>query len=223
MPVTARQRAERREVAESRERILTAAETYFAERTVDAPLNELIRRSGVSPATFYRRFPTGDDLMRALYDRFAARFDALFDSIDGEESGWSGISAAIAGTIAIVRDSPILAPVMTRMMEIDPDYRPGQRWVAPVEELTARAQAEGAMRKDVTGFDVVLAPLAVASLAAFPQPISTVLLDRVHGILLDGFQATDARPLDARTGIDPEAFHRAIHGQDSRRAPASDS
>lgn len=212
-----RQRAERREVAESRERILAAAETYFAERTIDAPLSELALRAGVSAATFYRRFPTSTDLIRGLYDRFAARFDQLFDSLDDAESGLSGISAAIAGTITIVRNSPILVPIMVRMTEIDPTYRPGERWVGPIEQLTARAQAEGSIRKDVTGFDLVLAPLAVASLAAFPQPISTVLLDRVHRILLDGLETPRPTPLVDITVVEADAFHNAIHRQSSGR------
>ncbi|MGP6178172.1 TetR/AcrR family transcriptional regulator [Microbacterium sp. A196] len=215
MPEIARRRAERREVAESREKILAAAETYFAERTIDAPLNELARRAGVSAATFYRRFPTSSDLIRGLYDRFAARFDELFDSLDDVDSGWSGISDAIAGTIAIVRDSPILVPIMVRMAAIDPSYRPGERWVAPIERLTARAQAEGSVRSDVTGFDLVLAPLAVASLAAFPQPIGTVLLDRVHHILLDGLRAPAATPLTDSAAVEADAFHSAIHGRSS--------
>ncbi|GAA5154435.1 TetR/AcrR family transcriptional regulator [Microbacterium pseudoresistens] len=207
----ARQRAERREVAESREKILAAAETYFAERTIDAPLNELARRAGVSPATFYRRFPTGADLIRALYDRFAARFDELFASIHDTASGWEQLGTAITGTIAIVRDSPILLPVMVRMMEIDPAHRPGERWVAPIEQLTARAKEEGMLRTDVTGYDLALTPLAIASLGAFPPPISTVLLDRLHGILLDGLQAPSPTPLTGGGTVEAEAFHNAMH------------
>jgi len=211
-----RQRAERREVTESREKILAAAELYFAERTLDAPLNELVRRAGVSPATFYRRFPTPEDLVRALYDRFAARFDELFESLDDAKSGWLGIERAITGTIAIVRNSPALMPVMVRMTEIDPGYRPGERWVAPITRLTARAQAEGSIRKDITGYDLVLTPLSIASLAAFPPPISTVLLDRARQILLDGLQASDAAPLPMNPLIDAAAFHGAMH----RKPPA---
>lgn len=215
-----RRRAERREVAESREKILTAAETYFAERTLDAPLNELVRRADVSPATFYRRFPTPDDLVRALYDRFAARFDALFEALEDADSGWSGIEAAITGTIAIVRESPALMPVMVRMTEIDPDYRPGDRWVAPIARLTAKAQAEGSIRKDITGFDLVLTPLAIASLAAFPTPISTVLLDRARQILLDGLRSSDAEPLADFPLIEAGAFHHAMHRTSTTRRSA---
>lgn len=206
-----RKRAERREVAESRETILAAAEIYYAERTLDAPLNELVRRAGVSPATFYRRFPTPDDLIRALYDRFAARFDDLFDTLDDAENGWSGIDRAITGTIDIVRQSPALMPVMVRMTEIDPDYRPGERWVAPISRMTAKAQAEGSIRKDITGYDLALTPLSIASLAAFPPPISTVLLDRARQILLDGLRNSDAAPLAGFPPIEATAFHNAMH------------
>lgn len=59
----------------ARERLLDAAYELFARRGIrDVGVDELITRSGVAKATFYRHFRTKDDLVAAYLDRwFQAR------------------------------------------------------------------------------------------------------------------------------------------------------
>ncbi|NMR30815.1 TetR/AcrR family transcriptional regulator [Crystallibacter degradans] len=53
-----------------RERILTAAYALFSRRGIrDVGVDELIRESGVAKATFYRHFPSKDDLALAFLER----------------------------------------------------------------------------------------------------------------------------------------------------------
>jgi Transcriptional regulator len=54
----------------ARERILAAAYELFSQRGVrDVGVDELISRSGVANATFYRHFPSKDDLVLAFLKR----------------------------------------------------------------------------------------------------------------------------------------------------------
>jgi AcrR family transcriptional regulator len=54
----------------ARDRILDAAYTLFAARGVrDVGVDELISRSGVAKATFYRHFPSKDDLVLDVLER----------------------------------------------------------------------------------------------------------------------------------------------------------
>ncbi|BAS06899.1 transcriptional regulator protein [Arthrobacter sp. Hiyo4] len=69
--------------ADSRSRILAVAYELFARRGVrDVGVNELIERSGVAKATFYRHFPSKDALVLA----FLEQRDQLWtvDSIVGQ-------------------------------------------------------------------------------------------------------------------------------------------
>lgn len=58
------------ELADPAERILSVAYELFSRRGVrDVGVNELIERSGVAKATFYRHFPSKDSLVLAFLER----------------------------------------------------------------------------------------------------------------------------------------------------------
>ena len=57
----------RADAERNRCQLMTAALAVFAERGLDAPLDEIARRAGVGNATLYRRFPTRCDLVAAVF------------------------------------------------------------------------------------------------------------------------------------------------------------
>ena len=52
------------------ERILVAAREAFAESGMDVGVEEIARRAGVGKATFFRRFPTKEALVQAVFEGF---------------------------------------------------------------------------------------------------------------------------------------------------------
>ncbi|GAC1486292.1 MAG: hypothetical protein NVS1B9_05140 [Solirubrobacteraceae bacterium] len=58
----------------NRERIVAAARVAFAERGVDIGVEEIARLAGVGMGTLYRRFPTKEALVLAIFEE---RLDAL--------------------------------------------------------------------------------------------------------------------------------------------------
>jgi AcrR family transcriptional regulator len=68
--------------AQTRERLLAAAEAVIAEKGFDAAsIEEFVRAAGVSRGTFYNYFPTTTDLLGALNQRVAAHLDALLAEV----------------------------------------------------------------------------------------------------------------------------------------------
>jgi AcrR family transcriptional regulator len=67
----------RRDAAENRARLLTAAEQVFAEHGTDASIEDIARAAGVGPATLYRRFGTKDNLVREVLGVFFGRLIGL--------------------------------------------------------------------------------------------------------------------------------------------------
>jgi AcrR family transcriptional regulator len=59
----------RADARRNRDALLTAAAGLYAERGVDASLEEIARRAGVGIGTLYRHFPTRDALIEAVYRR----------------------------------------------------------------------------------------------------------------------------------------------------------
>jgi len=216
-------RAERREVAESRERILDAAESYFAEEGIDASLHRLAELAGVGNATLFRRFPNRDQLVRALYDRSVTRVDELFALIERNENpGWDRLYAFAFGSVELMFALPVLPAVMRRMAEIDPDYRPGDRWSAPLRSDLALAQSEGIVRADATTYDLVAIPLALGGMAHLADPMRHILGMRLVTIALDGLRAPGATPLET-ISFTLAAYHRGVHGLPPEAEPEADA
>ncbi|MFQ6155910.1 TetR/AcrR family transcriptional regulator [Micrococcus luteus] len=67
----------------ARERILETAYELFAKRGIrDVGIDEIIARSGVAKATFYRHFPSKEALVLAYMDRwYQVRHDAIEEAI----------------------------------------------------------------------------------------------------------------------------------------------
>jgi AcrR family transcriptional regulator len=59
-------RSPRADARRNRERLLAAAAELFAERGLDAPLDEVARRAGVGQGTLYRHFPSRNALVEGL-------------------------------------------------------------------------------------------------------------------------------------------------------------
>jgi AcrR family transcriptional regulator len=117
----------RADAQRNRERLLAVAREVFAEKGVEAPLEEIARRAGVGIGTLYRHFPTRLDLVGAIY---IDEVDALIRSADD----------------LAVREDPIVA--LRGWLERFVDYVATKRGLAgALEELrNSGALAQGQLR-----------------------------------------------------------------------------
>jgi AcrR family transcriptional regulator len=67
----------RRDAAINRARLIAAAESVFATSGTATSMEDIASVAGVAPVTLYRRFPTKDDLIRAVLDSFFRRLLVL--------------------------------------------------------------------------------------------------------------------------------------------------
>ena len=67
----------RADAARNRARVLDAARTAFAEAGLDVGVEEIARRAGVGKGTLYRRFPTKEALVRAIFEDILRRVRAV--------------------------------------------------------------------------------------------------------------------------------------------------
>src|SRR5919198_6417722 len=77
----------RADAARNRARIVEAAKLAFAEAGLDVGVEEIARRAGVGKGTLYRRFPTKEALVRAIFEdlledleRLVVEFAAVQDA-----------------------------------------------------------------------------------------------------------------------------------------------
>ena len=207
----------RRDARRNHERLLVEARALFAERGIDAPLDELATRAGVGAGTVYRHFPSRDALVRELYDTAVADLHDLAPEILGAETGWRSVELYLERLAAWVAESPYLPAIMRRMAELDPTYRPGAEFADAIAGLVARAQAEGSLRDDVTGVDLSVLVDMLGSVGQYGGAYLPYWRRQLT-IVLDGLRARpDLTPLPG-TGQDFDEFHDMSHAKGPKPA-----
>lgn len=183
----------RADAQRNRERLLAVAREVFAEKGVEAPLEEIARRAGVGIGTLYRHFPTRLDLVGAIY---IDEVDALIRSADDlavhQEPlvalrGWLerfvdyvATKRGLAGALEELRQSGALAQGQLRIN-------------TALGSLLEAGQRTGELRADVQAADVVraLGGICMLSERTVPEREQT---RRIIDLLVDGlrFGATPA-------------------------------
>src|SRR3954467_15913671 len=183
----------RADAARNREAIVEAARAVFAERGVEAPLDEIAKRAGTGNATLYRRFSTRGDLVAAVFaDRMAEHLDAV-DAGLADADPWRGFTSYIETVTAMQARDRGIADLVTMDVSSAPEIeKPRSRAYDGLVQLVARAHKAGVLREDFTDQDVVLLLMANAGLVERAHGITAEASARLTHLLLDGFRAQAA-------------------------------
>jgi AcrR family transcriptional regulator len=131
-------------------RVLDAAAEAFAERGPDVSVDEIARRAGVGHATVFRRFPTKDELIAAVAQERMRMLVELAEEALAEPDPGQALTAFIWRFAELhARDRGLYDCIerCSGLAETEGLHRAAAR-------LVTRAQAAGALRKDVTAEDV---------------------------------------------------------------------
>jgi AcrR family transcriptional regulator len=199
------------------EQILQVAQDVFADLGYQASIAEVARRSGLGMGTIYRHFPN----KTALVERIAIKvmqesLDEVRRALAEEPATWTAFTRAVRHMVRL-RSSQLFPVSRGRAREPGPELA-GIRTqlLTALEDLVARTQRAGAMRDDVTAYDVVLMLNSIPPRLADAGDDSPTadLTDRYVGVLLDGLRApgseTLAQPAPGRREIDQ--FFQTVHG-----------
>jgi AcrR family transcriptional regulator len=187
------ERTLRADAARNRQRVLAAAAQVFAERGLDASLDDVAHAAGVGVGTVYRRFPNKDALVDALFEdkienmlvlaREAATFDDAWEGFVhfvGRALEWQMRNRGLRDVL-LHSDRPCAGAARTREA------------VTPIlTDIIERAQAAGKLRPDVVVNDV---PMLVTMLGAVSDYVGVndpELWQRYMVLILDGLIADRA-------------------------------
>jgi AcrR family transcriptional regulator len=188
-----RERAPRRDAQRNRERLVAAARAVFTERGVDASLEEIARRAGVGIGTLYRHFPTREALVEALYEERIGDFVAIAADARSSPDAWAAFATFLERTVELHACDHLLKDVLAQ-------YPAGDEAVAgvkeelrrTVEQLLARARAEGALRPDFTVADLRLLFRSLRPVIEATADTEPDAWRRHLGFVLDGLRADAA-------------------------------
>ena len=86
----------------NRARLLEAAHEVLRERGVGAEIKEIAERAGVGVGTFYRNFPTKDDLIIAIAQEMFDAIAVVTDDALAEDDPIAALRLLISGGLAVV-------------------------------------------------------------------------------------------------------------------------
>ncbi len=161
----------RRDAAENRERVLTAAAEVFSEHGLSAGVEDVARRAGVGVGTVYRRFATREALLEALLadlvEAWVTEADRALELPDG--TGLAAFLRAVGEVQASPRGCAVRlwssAAVDARRAHVH------EAMAALVED----AQRHGTCRADVRVEDLLAVFVALRGVRE--TPTSTAALD----------------------------------------------
>jgi AcrR family transcriptional regulator len=197
---TAQDRCLRRDAAENRERILSAAREAFALEGIDVSLIEIARRAGVGNATLHRNF-TKESLVQALYDEWRAKRHAAAILALEDPDPWRGLETFMTDTLEDAsRNRTLVDMFMIRLHH-------GAVAGNPLARLMRRAQESGDLRRDAGLEDLFLMFWGIARTIGITGRDAPDQLHRQVAIALDGLRARPGQsplPGDAVTkdGLD---------------------
>lgn len=180
-------RAPRADAARNRRRVLEAATRVFAERGVDATLNDVAREAGVGVGTVYRKFAGKDALLDALFEGKIERMLELADEATREpEPGLAFRGFVLAVMEARATDRGLGAVVMRTTGGESFAAALGRRLGPKVERLISHARAAGEVRDGFTGEDVCVLAVMVGTVADRTRDIDPGVWRRYAQMLIDG-------------------------------------
>lgn len=210
----------RADAARNRAAIVDAARAVFAERGLDAPLDDIAKAAGIGNATLYRRFPTRGDLIAAVFaDRMIEHRDAVEAAL-AHEDPWDGFASYVRAATAVQARDRGIADLVTMDLAAAPEIQAlRDQAFAGLVSLVERAQAASSLRADFTTEDVVVLLMANAGLVERAHAVSAAASERLVHLLLDGLRAVAAT--DGPPPPTPRRMQVAMRRNGERRLGAT--
>ncbi|WP_214111285.1 TetR/AcrR family transcriptional regulator [Acrocarpospora catenulata] len=191
----------RADAERNRTQLVRVAREVFAERGLDAPLDEIARRAEVGNATLYRRFPTRGDLIAAVFVETLGEVVAATDRAIAEPDPWTAFTNHLIFLCELQAGNRALADLLVSTASHDPEVEELRaRAYEGLTTLIERAKAAGRLRADFSHEDVVIILMANAGLLERTAADAPTAWRRHLGYLLDGLQVPARTPLPPSPG-----------------------
>lgn len=180
----------RADAQRNRDRLLTVAAEAFTERGVDASLEEIARRAGVGVGTLYRRFPSRDALIEAVYRREVERLCASATELLETLPPDAALAEWMQRFVRYVTMKRGLGQALKSVIEADSELftYTHQLVTDAMTSLLAAAVETGSVRRDVEPHDVLKAMSGVCLMNERSGGQDPDQACRVTRLLMDGLR-----------------------------------
>jgi AcrR family transcriptional regulator len=186
----------RKDAERNRTLLLDAAGEVFEEQGVNAPLEEIARRAGVGIATLYRRFPTREDLIEALFLHKVRDFAAASEDALKDEHPWPGFRGLVEWIARMQAEDRGFSQVVCASWPGAPELEElldAAR--ANTGALLERAKASGSLRRDFVFSDLVWLLMVNSAYLEATREVAPDAWRRYLALMLDALQERGADEL----------------------------
>jgi AcrR family transcriptional regulator len=203
----------RRDAERNRRSLLEAARGVFGERGCDAPFEEIARRAGVGIGTLYRRFPTREALIDALFEEKAQEYVRASQDALAAEDAWEGFAGFIERICEMQAEDRGFADVLRATFPSG--SAPG---VAAAladarrnsERLVVRARRQGKLRRDFAPQDFIWILIANGAYLEATRQIAPDAWRRYVALVLDAARSSNGSKLPSPPN--PEQIEQMLAG-----------
>jgi AcrR family transcriptional regulator len=197
----------RRDAERNRQRILDAARDLFAQRGLGVTLNDIAHHAGVGVGTVYRRFPDKDELIEALFEQKLEEIVTYAQEAVADPDPWRGLTSFLERGLELqANDRALKELLLGSSRTVERISRIRDRMIPLMTELVARAQAAGALRRDIAPQDMPVLQVMIGAVIDAAYGVQPDLWRRFLTIVLDGMRPDEHR--SAELGAPPIPFER---------------
>jgi AcrR family transcriptional regulator len=174
----------RRDAAENRERLLTAAGQVFESQGLDASVEEVAKAAGVGMGTLYRRFPTKEALIEALVQEMLTAITGMAESAADEPNG-TGLEVFLAAS----GDYQATHPGCLSRLWASADQESVRGIRAKIAELLVDAQRHSRLRSDLTPSDITMILWSIRGVIETSRSVAPDAWRRYLEVILGGLRS----------------------------------
>jgi AcrR family transcriptional regulator len=182
----------RADATRNRDAILAAAKEIFAERGIEASLEEIAARARVGIATLYRRFPSRQHLVAAALVEKVAKYVEAAEAALAIPDPWAGFCSYVRTICELQAGDRGLADLLSMTLPADEHVEELRQTANDhVAELINRAKAAGQLRADFVKEDLLVLLIANAAIVNVTRAEAPGASRRLVALALDAFGRTD--------------------------------
>jgi len=209
----------RKDAARNRALLVQAGREVFAERGLDASLDDIARHAGLGVGTAYRHFANKYELAEAIFTEAIESIVAKAEEAAAMPDPWQGLLNFFEFAAESQTADRGLREVMMGFHNPTTMQRVNERIRGPLGDILDRAKQAGVVRPDVQTSDVGMVVMMLCTIADMTSDVAPTLWRRYVPMLLDGLRSGSPVPVPA---LSDDEFYEAMASHKQRLAARSD-
>ena len=206
-------RALRKDAERNRRRVLDSARVLFAERGLEATLNDVAHHANVGVGTVYRRFATKEELLEAIFEESIEQVAGIAELASRQEDSWDGLVYFVEQSCELTAtDRGLREMLYSKAYGGYRVERARVRLDPLVCALVQRARRDGYLRPEVTPSDMPIVSLLAGAVVEWAGHVEPQLWRRYVALLLEGMRAHPGQRPVAVDALDDEQMDDAMRG-----------